>query len=334
MDLFTVDPLAPDPDVIARAADVLRAGGLVAFPTETVYGLGANALDARAVERIYTAKGRPAYNPLIVHIADARQATTIAASWPDRAERLAASFWPGPLTIVLPRQPSIPDGVTAGLSSVALRVPAHPVAQALLRAAQLPIAAPSANRSMMLSPTTAAHVAKSLGDLVDVILDGGPTSVGIESTVVDLTTPTPVLLRPGTIGVDDLARIIGPIESAQRQPVGEAPRSPGMLDRHYSPRGRLTIATSSDVSSTVAREHDRGRLVGVLLLDATVPAAAAASVARMPRDSAAYASRLYDTLHAMDDAGCDVIVVERVPGDGEWTGVRDRLERAAAHEPA
>lgn len=328
MDLIRVDPRAPDPAAIARAADVLRAGRLVAFPTETVYGLGANALDAEAVARIYAAKGRPSYNPLIVHVADTRDALLVAADWPDSAEKLARLFWPGPLTLVLPKKPNVPDAVTAGLPSVAVRVPAHPVAHALLAAARLPVAAPSANRSMLLSPTSAAHVAKSLGDSVDVILDGGPTNVGIESTVVDLTTPAPTLLRPGMISADQLAAVLGPLAIAGPVAGDSARSSPGMLDRHYSPHARLLLVEAGDVRDVVAREHAGGRAVGALVITADA-APETARVTRLPDDAGIYASRLYESLHAMDDAGCDVIVVERVPPGADWAGVRDRLERAA-----
>src|SRR3569833_201163 len=190
-----VDPASPDRRIIAIAADLIRAGKLVAFPTETVYGLGANALDAGAVERIYLAKGRPAYNPLIVHVADAAHANDVVANWTDAANVLAAKFWPGPLTLVLPKRPGVPHNVTAGLPNVAVRVPSHPVAHALLALAARPIAAPSANRSTQVSPTTARHVAKSLGDVVDLLLDGGPTKVGIESTVVEVSSGVQALLR-------------------------------------------------------------------------------------------------------------------------------------------
>lgn len=328
-ELLRVDPESPDPSVIQRAAEVLRSGRLVAFPTETVYGLGANALDSSAVERIYTAKGRPSYNPLIVHLADARDASSVATDWPENAELLAREFWPGPLTMVLPKKDNVPDSVTAGLASVAIRVPAHPVAHALLVASKLPIAAPSANRSMMLSPTSAAHVAKSLGDAVDIILDGGPTHVGIESTVVDLTGPIPVLLRPGTISIDDLTQVVGPIEVGGRVAGDVARSSPGMMDRHYAPHARLLLVPSQNVASIAKRERDAGRTVGAVVVGAELPLGIVTVLSRMPNDAAAYANRLYDTLHAMDDAGCDVIVVERVPEAAAWAGVRDRVERAA-----
>src|SRR4051812_31213270 len=204
-----VDATAPAPAVIAEAAALLRDGRLVAFPTETVYGLGAHALDPAAVQRIYVAKGRPSYNPLIVHLARAADASRVVASWPRAADALAATFWPGPLTIVLPKRDDVPDAVTAGLSTVGIRVPRHAVAQALLAAANIPIAAPSANKSMQVSPTTGAHVAKSLGDAVDLILDAGATPVGIESTVIDLSGSVPTVLRPGTITLPELASVLG-----------------------------------------------------------------------------------------------------------------------------
>ncbi|MDF1501573.1 L-threonylcarbamoyladenylate synthase, partial [Roseisolibacter sp. H3M3-2] len=241
MPIRSVDPAAPDPAVLAEAAAVLRAGGLVAFPTETVYGLGAHALDADAVRRIFAAKGRPSYNPLIAHAADADGARALAAAWPDAAERLAAAFWPGPLTLVLPKRPHVPDALTAGLPAVAVRVPAHPVALALLRAAALPVAAPSANRFTELSPTTAAHVAKALGDRVDLIVDGGPAGVGIESTVVDLTGARPALLRPGPLGAEAIGAVLGetPTPGAVPDRV-DAPRAaPGMVERHYAPRAEV-----------------------------------------------------------------------------------------------
>ena len=225
---LTVDPAAPDPAAIAEAALALRDGLLVAFPTETVYGLGAHGLDARAVERIYEAKGRPAYNPVILHVADARAARVLAAHWPEAAERLAERYWPGPLTLVLRRADIVPAIATAGLDAVGIRVPAHPVALALLAAAQIPVAAPSANRSTELSPTSAEHVARALGDRVDVLLDGGETTLGIESTVLDLTGERPVLLRPGLLTREELELVIGPIEVPAQQAEGDAPRrAPG-----------------------------------------------------------------------------------------------------------
>lgn len=321
--------VAPDQEGLQRAGEVLRAGGLVAFPTETVYGLGAHALNGAAVEGIFRAKGRPSYNPLIVHVGDAAAARALATAWPEAAERLARAFWPGPLTLVLPKRPDVPDVVTAGLPSIALRVPAHPVALALLREAALPVAAPSANRSMQVSPTTAAHVARSLGDRVDLIVDGGATPLGIESTVLDLTGPEVVLLRPGTLTVPELEAVLGaPLAFPAPAGAAEAPRrSPGMLDRHYAPRAPVRLLPAAELTSA-AREHAaRGERTGALLLGA--PEAAIAHPVRMAGSAAGYASHLYAALHMLDELACDVILVERPPAAPEWAGINDRLRRAA-----
>lgn len=331
MPTLPVDPSRPDPDAIARAAAALKAGGLVAFPTETVYGLGAHALDPDAVARIFAAKGRPDYNPLIVHVADAEAARGLAAEWSDAAERLAAAFWPGPLTLVVPKAGRVPDVVTAGLPSVALRVPAHPVARALLEAAGLPVAAPSANRSTEVSPTTAAHVEKSLGDRVELILDGGPTPVGIESTVVSLTGDAPLVLRPGTVSVDELRAVVPGVALAEARAERDAPRlSPGMLDRHYAPRGEVRLFRAEErarVQDDVYLAALGGREVGAVVFTA-LQAPVARQVA-LPPDPTEYARGLYAALHALDDAGCDLILVEGVPEGAAWDGVRDRLRRAA-----
>jgi L-threonylcarbamoyladenylate synthase len=327
-----VDPRRPDPDAIRRAAAVLRRGGLVAFPTETVYGLGAHALDPAAVAGIFAAKGRPSYNPLIVHLAGAADAPRLAAEWSEAAARLAARFWPGPLTLVVPKAAEVPDAVTAGLPSVALRVPAHPVAHALLREAGIPVAAPSANRSTEVSPTTAAHVERSLGDRVELILDGGPTSVGIESTVVSLVGAVPTVLRPGSISTDELRAVVGEVAAPSDAPDGRAARpSPGMLDRHYAPRAELRLFDPEDF-------HDRddaapprpGERTAVLAYRSR--SHPAGDVVRMPDDPAGYAARLYATLHRLDEEGYGRIWVERVPDTPAWDGVRDRLRRAA-HRP-
>jgi L-threonylcarbamoyladenylate synthase len=332
MILLPVDPLHPDPAALRQPAEVLRAGGLVAFPTETVYGLGAHALDPAAVQRIYEAKGRPSYNPLIVHLADAVLARGLAGTWTEDAERLAAAFWPGPLTLVVPKHDSIPDSVTAGLPSVALRVPAHPVAHALLRKAGIPVAAPSANRSTGVSPTTAQHVARSLGERVDVIVDGGPCPVGIESTVLSLTGPVPTLLRPGTISVDDLRPVIGDVAFPSSATHATAARpSPGMLDRHYAPRATVRIVPRDNrerVLAEAAESADAGTRVGALLLEDAGDARIAPAL-RMPDGPAGYAARLYAALHELDDAGCDLILVDQPPDAPAWAGVRDRLRRAA-----
>ena len=336
MPVRPVDPTAPDPAVIAEAAQLLRAGALVAFPTETVYGLGANALDARAVRGIFAAKGRPSYNPLIAHVADADAARALVTAWPEAAERLAAAFWPGPVTLVLPKRAHVPDEVTAGLPAVAVRMPAHPVALALLRAAEVPVAAPSANRFTELSPTTARHVEKALGDRVALVLDGGPTTVGIESTVVDLTGARPALLRPGTLDPARLSEALGaPIDVEARAVREEAPRlSPGMVARHYAPRATVWLFDAGARDATAARleAHRAARpdaRVGALLLSPWTPAAVPDVPLPMPADPIGYAQRLYAALHHLDDEGCDVVLVERPPDAPGWHGVRDRLERSA-----
>jgi L-threonylcarbamoyladenylate synthase len=284
---------------ISRAAALLRAGGLVAFPTETVYGLGANALDEKAVRSIFEAKGRPLSSPLIVHVASIAMARELALDWPDQAELLARRFWPGPLTIIVPKQPHIPDLVTAGLASVGLRIPAHPVAKALLEAAQIPIAAPSANRFTELSPTTAEHVRKSLGQKVEMVLDGGPCTVGIESSVISLTGPVPRILRPGMITQTQIEEVIGPVET------GAGGESPGQHPRHYSPRTRIVFGQPPDL----------GR--GVVL-----------ALATMPSDPAGYGESLYRVLHDLDQQAYDWISIELPPDTPEWAGIRDRLIRA------
>src|SRR5262249_19767115 len=246
-EVLPVDPRHPDPAVIERAAELLRRGEVVAFPTETVYGLGANALDEAAVRRVFEAKGRPANNPLIVHVTHAEQAVGLTGDWPEAAAKLAARFWPGPLTLVLPRSPRVPDVVTAGGPTVAVRMPAHPVAFGLIRAAGVPLAAPSANRSGELSPTRAEHVLVSLGGRIPLILDGGPTTGGIESTVVDVTGTPVRLLRPGLVSVADLERIVGPLAVPSPLDTSEtALPSPGMLSRHYAPRTPVTLVDEGE----------------------------------------------------------------------------------------
>ncbi len=285
-----------------KAGELLRAGKLVAFPTETVYGLGANALDPVAVARIFAAKGRPATSPLIVHVDSLEMARSLAREWPEAAERLAARFWPGPLTLIVKKQPHVPDEVTAGLDSVGLRMPAHPLALELIEAAGVPIAAPSANKFTELSPTTAEHVRESLGDAVDAILDGGACTVGIESTVLSLAGDHPVLLRPGMIGLDELEAEIGPIEVAWSVGIG-AHLSPGMHLRHYRPRTPLYLDQ--------APAEGRGEWL------------------RVSADARDYAAHLYRKLHELDALGLDWIAVEMPPDTPAWAGIRDRLRRAA-----
>jgi L-threonylcarbamoyladenylate synthase len=300
---------------MARAAELLRRGGLVAFPTETVYGLGADATNAVAVRRIFEVKHRPATSPLIVHADSEEMAREYAAEWPACASELAERFWPGPLTLVLPKKAIIPDEVTAGLGTVGLRVPAHPIALELIRTAGLPVAAPSANRFMQLSPTTAAHVRDSLGDGVDLILDGGSTPVGIESTVLSLVGGRPVLLRPGMISKEELEEILGDV--AEPGPISGAHPSPGMHHRHYSPRTKLVLINA-----------DERPVGGRGVVVSHRPDAQDALL--MPAAPKGYAAALYATLHELDSQGLDWIAVERVPEDAAWAGIRDRLTRAAA----
>jgi L-threonylcarbamoyladenylate synthase len=331
-----VDPVNPDPDLIRRAAAVIRAGGLVAFPTETVYGLGANALDPAAVARIFEAKGRPATNPVIVHIgeimgnaaaADGYEVFAVAARWPAAAARLAARFWPGPLTLVVPKSDAVPGAVTAGGATVAVRCPNHPVARALIRAAGVPIAAPSANRSTELSPTRAEHVRQSLNGRIDFLLDGGPCTAGIESTVVDVTGAFPRVLRPGPITVPMLEEACGRVEFGA---TGEGvARSPGQMAKHYSPRTPVALA---DGAAHAARLQSRGRAGGsrVVALGFDVTRELETTYRRMPGTPEAYAADLYAVLHETDRAGWDLIVVEMPPDEPAWAAVRDRLLRAAA----
>jgi L-threonylcarbamoyladenylate synthase len=302
----------------------LRAGRLVAFPTETVYGLGANALDSNAVAGIFTAKGRPASNPLIVHIADADAVSPLVHEWPAAAATLAKHFWPGPLTLVVPRSASIPDIVTAGGETVGLRVPHHPVARELLRRAGLPVAAPSANRSEEVSPTTAQHVADSLGAFVEdlLVLDGGPCRVGVESTVLDVAQDPPRLLRPGMITSEQLRAQIGQIADSATA-AGMIARSPGQGARHYAPHASLTIVPTSALPTTLSSDdgllsysgHRRGT-TGVL-----VP---------MPDSASEYATRLFEALRRLDAIGVTRIVVEEPPHGPDWEAIHDRLLRAAA----
>ena len=297
---------------IEQAARILREGGLVVFPTETVYGLGANALDASAVRKIYALKGRPATSPLIVHVASIEQARELAAEWLPEAERLARQYWPGPLTLVVPKKRLIPDEVTAGLPTVGLRMPRHPVALELLRAAGVPIAAPSANRFTQLSPTTAEHVREAFGADTPYLLDGGPCEVGLESTVIAVTREGLEALRPGMAHVSDAA-------AAYATEDGDtARRSPGQHRKHYSPRTRIVLVSRGHLP-----KDGRG---AYLWLDYN---AVAAGRQRMPAKPEEYAAELYSTLHKLDGQGFDWIAVELPPDLPEWTAIRDRLVRAA-----
>ena len=304
---------------IEAAARLLRAGGLVAFPTETVYGLGANALDPEAVGRIYAVKGRPPTSPLIVHVATLEMARSLVTRWPAVADQLARRFWPGPLTLVLEKQPTIPSIVTAGLPTVGLRMPLHPVALALIKAAGVPLAAPSANRFTQLSPTTADHVRRSLGADVDLILDGGPCEVGIESTVLSLAGSQPVLLRPGRVSRAEIEAVIGPVTTAG-DVSGAAHPSPGMHPRHYSPRTRLLLVKDGQVP---AQGH------GIYLQYRHPPTRSGNVIVQMPSSPAEYAAALYDKLHQADAGGYDWVAVDAPPETADWEAIRDRLGRAS-----
>ena len=319
------------PADLSRAAALLRAGGLVAFPTETVYGLGALALDPLAVRAIYAAKGRPATNPVIVHVPSVAEARGLCASFPAEAERLCAAFWPGPLTLVLPRAAVVPDEVTAGGETVAVRAPDHPAAQALLKLVGAPIAAPSANRSEHVSPTRAAHVLADLRGRIDAVLDGGPCALGIESTVLSLAHGPPRLLRAGAISRARLEALLGPISSGPLRVRGAPHASPGQHARHYAPAGvvRLDHRENLDATARALDAWGQGAL-GVLLCGDGAPAPASAAIERLPGDSSGYARGLYGALRALEERGCGCILIEEVPAGDEWEAIHDRLRRAAS----
>jgi L-threonylcarbamoyladenylate synthase len=323
-------PIFPaDEPHLELAAQRLSAGELVAFPTETVYGLGANALDAQAVAKIYQAKGRPSFNPLIVHVADQQSARTLVSRWNERAQILADAFWPGPLTLVLPKAEIVPDVVSAGLQTVALRVPAQPVAQELLRRSDTPLAAPSANASGEVSPTTAQHVIDSLGEEIWV-LDGGECSVGIESTVVDVSGEQTSILRPGMITAAQIEALVGPLVApAEFHEEGPLP-SPGMLLRHYAPRARVHIFPNLTDAHFHAVLLGSERKIGVIALAPTRLEGAFETV--LPAEPDIYARRLYSLLRDLDAHGVDLILIEEVPQTPAWLAVRDRLKRASEAE--
>lgn len=333
-EIITVDRDHPDATAIERAGAMLRTGKTVAFPTETVYGLGANALDAAAVAEIFAAKGRPATNPLIVHISDLEQLPLVAAEFPEKARLLAEKYFPGPLTLILPKTDAVPTAVTAGGMSVGVRMPAHPVARALIRAAGVPVAAPSANRFTEISPTTAAHVQKSLGGRIAAIVDGGPTSVGIESTVLDLTTEPPTLWRAGMISRADLEALIGPV-SLPHAPTAMPQASPGQHFRHYAPRARVHLVGHGDrerlISLFLELNGAEGARAACIAVGGEIPAEVEelGLWRTLPDDPTGYAERIYATLHALDDAGAADIIIENVPDIPAWAGLRDRLTRAS-----
>jgi L-threonylcarbamoyladenylate synthase len=346
--IVAIDAGAPQADRVREAAAVLRRGGLVAFPTETVYGLGANALDAAAVAKIFIAKERPATDPVIVHLADAGQLGLVARDVPDAARDLARACWPGALTIILDKAPIVPENITAGLSTVAIRVPAHPIAHALIEAAGVPIAAPSANRFSRPSPTSAAHVLADLDGRIDMVIDGGTTPIGVESTIVDLTVSPPVIRRPGGVSERRIADIIPTIRIHADALAHEAPQiAPGQLLRHYAPRASTTLyvgetaALAARVGEDVRTMVASGARVGVLAPEEDLMAlaprlAAIAGGGRLTtlkcgsRSNREEAARdLFHALRELDAAGVDVIYAIAPPGNGINAAILDRLTRAA-----
>lgn len=340
-ELLTLRGEASDAAVIARAAALIRAGRLVVFPTETVYGLGANALDEAAVARIFEAKGRPSGDPLIVHVADTADVAAVAADVPAVARTLMSAFWPGPLTIILSRGSDVPLRVTAGGDTVAVRMPQHPVALALLRASGVPIAAPSANRFSRPSPTRASDVVEDLGERVDMILDGGPTTHGVESTVIDVAGGHAVVLRPGAITLEALREVVPSVTlrmSVERDTT-TTQASPGTLLKHYSPRAAVRLWTGAPASLRLAIQADvsallaQGLRVGALLSDEDLttlaPAAVVAVALGSERDLASIAARLFAAMRELDRAGVDVIVTRDFGRSGLGLAIWDRLYRSA-----
>ena len=317
--------MIPDAAEIERAVALLNAGELVAFPTETVYGLGADASSAAAVARIFAAKGRPESHPLIVHFSGLAAARAWAADVPEPAARLAEAFWPGPLTLVLPKSALVPAAVTGGQASVALRAPAHPLARALLAAFGRGIAAPSANRYGRISPTRASDVREELGAKVAMVLDGGDCAVGLESTIVACLDGRVTLLRPGSISRSQVVDVVGQLD----EPGADAPRAPGRERSHYAPGTPLAIVEAAELRPAVAAALAAGRHVAVLARSAPMTAAGL-TWRRMPEASPAYGRALYAALRALDAAGADRILVEAVPAGEAWAAIADRIMRAAA----
>ncbi len=334
---WTLNPECPAMHLIHKAAALIREGRLVAFPTETVYGLGANALDSRAVERIFAAKGRPADNPLIVHVASQEQLAGLVKDVPAAAHKLIDKFWPGPLTLVLVQAPAVPLAVTAGLGTVAVRMPAHPVALALIEEAGVPVAAPSANYSGRPSPTTAAHVREDLHGRIAAILDAGSVPLGLESTVLDLTLSPPTILRPGAIGAAALSALIGEVADHSDLRV-DRPLAPGMKYRHYAPRAPLWLyegpvrETVRLISDTAAEKHARGQKVVIIAREETASFYQKYRVIVSGRqtDPDSVAASLYDSLRQADQAGADLILAEGLSATGVGHAVMNRLRKAAS----
>jgi L-threonylcarbamoyladenylate synthase len=318
---------------VKRAAELLRAGEVVALPTETVYGLAANALDEKAVAKIFQIKGRPSHNPIIVHVASNEMAQACVAQWPEIAENFSKSFWPGPITLVLPRSGKIPDNVTAGGATVGVRWPSHPFMQAVIRECGFPLAAPSANLSNQISPTNAEHVRSQLDGKISLIVDGGQSQVGIESTVLDLTVSPPRVLRPGMIHAESLAAVAGNIQHSTFNTQHPKLKSPGLLEKHYSPKAKLVVldwCDEADLRFKLSQFNFQLSTVHVLAHTHIPLGFAATQVSVIPHDAEAFARALYAELHHCDAAGAELIVVEALPDGPEWSGIADRLKRAAA----
>lgn len=322
---------------IDQAAALLRAGQVVGVPTETVYGLAANAFDPEAVARIYALKGRPAHNPIIVHVASAEMARACAAEWPDLADALGAAFWPGPLTLVVTKSSRVPDIVTSGGATVGIRWPQHPFMQGVIRACGFPLAAPSANLANRLSPTNAGHVMAQLGSQLPLVVDGGDCNVGIESTVVDVTGPTPVILRPGMITEPAIRSAAAAVRTSGPRFVSDSGtlRSPGLLPRHYSPQARLVVwkwRDEAELARRVAELQMTPEEVCILVHTQIPLSGRYPQVMLIPDDAEAFARALYAELHRCDELGARLIVVEELPDTPEWAGIADRVRRASAAE--
>ena len=331
-ELFEVDPLSDNRKLYARAAEALGAGALVGIPTETVYGLGADALNPEAVARIFEAKGRPSFDPLIIHVhhgCEVEKYTAVPEGLKDLVHTLASRFWPGPLTLVLPKADIIPDIVTSGLPTVAVRVSAHPAMRGVAKALGRPIAAPSANRFGRVSPTTAQHVQDELGaDLL--VLDGGPCDVGIESTIVDCTRGVPVLLRPGAISREQIAAVCGMQPLSKEELPALTPRASGTLEAHYAPAAKVRLMDAKALQTALDLLGADAAHIAVYARSALRTRSSKLVVRRMPDDASATAQQLFAVLRGFDDQAVKLIWIETPPATPDWEGVRDRLQRAAA----
>ncbi len=334
--ILKINPLSPEPSKIKEAAEVIKKGGTVAFPTETVYGLGADALNPEAIRKVFKAKGRPPDNPLIVHIASFRGLELIAKRPTKRSLALINCFWPGPLTIILKKKKIVPDIVTGGLDTVAVRMPDNKIALSLIKKAGVPLVAPSANLSGKPSPTRARDVAADLSGKVDLIIDGGRTRIGIESTVIDMTTLPPSLLRPGGLPVEEIEKVVGPLQRLSASDENKPARSPGMKYRHYAPNARMVIvegdrdAVQSDITKLAEKSLNEGKRVGILAFHKEFRVKGCITRFAGSR-SKTVAGRLFDILRAFDKDAVDIIISEPFSGKGLKLGIADRLRRAAGH---